>query len=80
MPAACESALDHLQERGRAHSGVLQESNPAGWAIDWNVDCQSVGDAQASLEYLSRDVFKVAISEGRLLRADDTEGCFATAR
>ncbi|EXI70740.1 MAG: putative transposase [Candidatus Accumulibacter sp. SK-11] len=57
-------------------AGLLAEIDPAVWTVDWNVNCQSVGDAQASLEYLSRYVFKVAISEGRILRADDTEVVF----
>ncbi len=57
-------------------AGLLGEIDPAVWTVDWNVNCQSVGDAQASLEYLSRYVFKVAISEERILRADDTEVVF----
>ena len=58
------------------HAGLLSEIDPAAWRVDWNVDCQPVGDAQASLKYLSRYVFKVAISEGRILRADDSEVVF----
>jgi hypothetical protein len=58
------------------HQPCRRSGHPAVWTVDWNVNCQSVGDAQASLEYLSRYVFKVAISEGRILRADDTEVVF----
>jgi hypothetical protein len=57
--------------------GLLGEIDPAVWAVDWNVNCQPVGDAAASLKYLSRYVFKVAISEGRIVRADDKEVVFS---
>ena len=43
------------------------------WAIAWNVNCQAVGEAQATLRYLARYVFQVAISERRILRVDDTQ-------
>ena len=59
-----------------AHAGLLAQIDPAVWAVDWNVNCQPVGDAQASLKYLSRYVFKVGISEGRIVRADDAEVVF----
>ena len=40
------------------------------WGTDWNVNCQAVGDGQATLAYLARYVFKVAISESRILTID----------
>ncbi len=58
------------------HAGLLDQIDPALWRVDWNVNCQPVGDAQASLKYLSRYVFKVGISEGRIVRADDAEVVF----
>ena len=57
--------------------GLLGEIDPAVWTVDWNVNCQPVGDAAASLKYLSRYVFKVAISEGRIVRADDKAVVFS---
>ena len=57
-------------------AALLAQIDPAVWAVHWNVNCQPVGDAQASLKYLSRYVFKVAISEGRIVRADDAEVVF----
>lgn len=59
-----------------AEAGLFAQIDPAVWAVDWNVNCQPVGDAQASLKYLSRYVFKVGISEGRIVRADDAEVVF----
>lgn len=59
-----------------ADAGLLAQIDPVVWAVDWNVNCQPVGDAQASLKYLSRYVFKVGISEGRIIRANDSEVAF----
>lgn len=57
-------------------AGLLDQIDPAIWQVAWNVNCQAVGNAKASLKYLSRYVFKVGISEGRIIRADDTEVVF----
>jgi len=59
-----------------ADAGLLSQIDAKIWTVDWNVNCQPVGDAQASLKYLSRYVFKVGISEGRVVRADDAEVVF----
>ena len=59
-----------------AAAGLLAQIDVAVWAVDWNVNCQPVGDAQASLKYLSRYVFKVGISEGRIVHADDAQVVF----
>jgi hypothetical protein len=59
-----------------AEAGLLAQIDAAVWAVDWNVNCQPVGDAQASLKYLSRYVFKVGISEDRIVRADDSQVVF----
>ena len=59
-----------------ADAGLLGEIDAKVWTVDWNVNCQPVGDAQASLKYLSRYVFKVGISEGRIVRADDAQVVF----
>ncbi len=55
-----------------AEAGLLEDIPPAVWAVDWNVNCQAVGEAQASLRYLARYVFKVAISQQRIVDVDDT--------
>lgn len=56
--------------------GLLAELDANVRTVDWNVNCQPVGDGQASLQYLSRYVFKVGISEGRIVRADDSQVVF----
>lgn len=54
-----------------AAAGLLQDIPAAVWTTDWNVNCQAVGEAEASLRYLARYVFKVAISERRIVSVDD---------
>ncbi|OFW19227.1 MAG: transposase [Acidobacteria bacterium RIFCSPLOWO2_02_FULL_59_13] len=54
-----------------AAQGLLAAIPAEAWDIDWNVNCQPVGDGQASLAYLARYVFKVAISERRIVSIDE---------
>jgi Putative transposase len=56
--------------------GLADEIDAEVWNIDWNVNCQAVGDGEMSLEYLSRYVFKVGISEGRIVAADESKVIF----
>jgi hypothetical protein len=57
-------------------AGLLGEIPAAVWAVDWNVNCQAVGEAEGSLRYLACYVFKVAISERRIVGLDDTHVLF----
>jgi hypothetical protein len=41
------------------------------WQIDWNVNCQAVSSSEASLKYLAPYVFKVAISNSRIVKVQD---------
>ena len=41
------------------------------WHIDWNVDSQAVPSSEACLKYLAPYVFKVAISNSRILKVED---------
>ena len=56
--------------------GCSPQIPAAVWEIDWNVNCQAVGSGEATLKYLARYVFKVAISDRRIVRFDDTEVVF----
>lgn len=58
-------------------AGLLAEIPDAVWKIAWNVNCQPVGDAANTLGYLARYVFKVAISDQRILGVDDGQVRFA---
>jgi hypothetical protein len=41
------------------------------WQQDWNVNCQAVGQSHASIKYLAPYVFKVAISNSRIVKVED---------
>ena len=58
-------------------AGLLAHIPDAVWKIAWNVNCQPVGDAANTLGYLARYVFKVAISDQRILGVDDAHVRFA---
>ena len=50
--------------------GLLGDIPPEVWAVEWNVNCQPAGDGSEALQYLAPYVFKVAISERRILGFD----------
>jgi hypothetical protein len=58
-------------------AGLLAEIPDPVWRIAWNVNCQPVGDAANTLSYLARYVFKVAISDQRILSVEDDHVRFA---
>jgi hypothetical protein len=60
---------------GRA--GVLGKIDPAVWRQDWVVHSQAVGDGRASLKYLAPYVFRVAISDRRIVSCDDGQVTFS---
>jgi len=41
------------------------------WEVNWNVNCQAVGRSESSLKYLAPYVFKVAISDSRIVKVED---------
>jgi hypothetical protein len=47
-------------------AGLLDKVNPSVWKQQWVIDSQAVGQGQNSLRYLSRYVFRVAISNNRI--------------
>jgi hypothetical protein len=51
-------------------AGVLAQVDPAVWRQDWVVHSQAVGDGRASLRYLAPYVFRVAISDRRIVSCD----------
>jgi hypothetical protein len=77
LPVHALSAIFRAKFRhAMAAQGLLTEIPAAVWEIDWNVNCQAVGSGQATLKYLARYVFKVAISDSRIVRFDDTQVWF----
>jgi len=52
-------------------AGLIHLVDPELWKTGWNVNIQPVGAAEQSIGYLSRYVFKVAISDHRIVDARD---------
>ena len=57
-------------------AGLYDQINPTVWKLDWNVNCQAVGSSQGSLKYLAPYVFKVAISDSRIVRVENNQVIF----
>jgi len=41
------------------------------WNMSWNVNCQAIGNSQGSIKYLAPYVFKVAISNSRIIKVEN---------
>ena len=52
-------------------TGLLDRIESKVWSAGWNVDCQAVGGSDTSLKYLAPYVFKVAISNNRIVRVEN---------
>jgi hypothetical protein len=69
LPVKALSQIYRAKFRDAMQGLGLFEAIPEGvWTIDWNVHCQAVGASEASLKYLAPYVFRVAISERRILK------------
>jgi hypothetical protein len=55
---------------------LLGHIDPAVWITDWIVNCQAVGNPEASLKYLAPYIFRVAISDNRILAVKDRKVTF----
>ena len=50
--------------------GLLDQVAPEVWNKDWVVHCKPAGDGRAVLKYLGAYIFRVAISDSRIVRYD----------
>jgi len=72
LPVRALSRIVRAKFRDRiATDGLLGEIPGEVWATEWNVNCQPAGDGLQALQYLAPYVFKVAISERRILGVDE---------
>jgi len=55
----------------------LAEIDPVVWQIAWNVNIQPVGDGTAVLKYLAPYIFRVAISNSRIIDVKDRSVVFS---
>jgi len=58
-------------------AGLYDRVDAAVWKQDWVVHSQAVGDGRASLKYLAPYVFRVAISNRRIVAFDDQSVTFS---
>jgi hypothetical protein len=71
LPVRALSPIVRAKFRDRiARQGLIHHIPPEVWTTAWNVHCQPVPNAEASIRYLAPYVFKVAISDHRILRFD----------
>jgi hypothetical protein len=49
---------------------------PETWTKDWVVHCKPVGNGKSALKYLATYVFRVAISNNRILKVEDDQVTF----
>lgn len=52
-------------------AGLFDQIPSQVWHIDWNVNSQAVPSSEACLKYLAPYVFKVAISNSRIMKVED---------
>jgi len=55
---------------------LIGQIDPAVWATDWIVNCQEIGNPEASLKYLAPYVFRVAISDSRIITLQNRKVTF----
>jgi hypothetical protein len=78
VPVRAQSILFRAKFRDAlAPTGLLTDLDPRVWRQDWVVHSQAVGDGRASLKYLAPYVFRVAISDRRILSCDDGSVTFS---
>jgi Putative transposase/Transposase zinc-binding domain len=58
-------------------AGLLSEVDPAVWRQDWVVHSHAAGDGPDSLKYLAPYVFRVAISNQRIVSCEDGRVTFS---
>jgi len=71
LPVRALSRIVRAKFRDQINTrGLLGQIPGEVWAMEWNVNCQAAGDGIRALQYLAPYVFKVAISERRILSVD----------
>ena len=72
LPVLALSPIYRAKFRYRLEkAGLLGQVPSEVWKKDWNVNCQAVGDAEGSIKYLAPYVFRVAISDNRIIKVEN---------
>lgn len=61
-------------------AGLFDQIPSEVWQVDWNVNSQAVGSSEASIKYLAPYVFKVAISNSRIIKVENNTVFFRYAK
>ena len=61
---------------GLGKEGLLLQISDATWRQDWVVDCRPVGKGETALKYLAPYVFRVALSNKRILKRENDQVTF----
>jgi hypothetical protein len=71
LPVQALSRIVRARFRDRmAKAGLLCQIPAVVWRLEWNVNSQAVGTAEASIKYLTPYVFRVAISNSRIVKVE----------
>ena len=57
-------------------AGLLSSIPSKVWKFAWNVNCQAIGNSTKGIKYLAPYVFKVAISDSRIIKVENREVFF----
>lgn len=72
FPESCASVIYRAKFRDALQAaGLLNQVPVSVWQKRWEVDIKPVGDGQAVLKYLAPYVYRVAISDARIVSCDD---------
>ncbi len=78
VPQQALAILFRAKFRDALHrAGLLEQVDAAVWRARWVVDSEAVGDGRTSLKYLAPYVFRVAISDRRIISCDNDEVTFS---
>lgn len=80
LPAKALSPIFRaIFRRALQKTNLFAQVSPKVWRKKWVVHCKPVGNGQAALKYLAPYIFRVALSNRRLIRCVDT-GDMASSR
>jgi len=61
---------------GLTQAGLLEQVPASVWRQEWVVHCQPVGNGEAALKYLAPYIFRVALSNNRILKLTESQVTF----
>ena len=77
LPVAALSRIYKAKFKDDMRSkGLLPLIPSQVWTKEWNVNCQPIGDSESSIKYLAPYVFRVAISNSRVIKVEDRKVYF----